>query len=161
MSRGEEGSVLALVPAAFLVLMLLAALAIDSAAAYQAQQQLHDALSAAATDAVTDGLSNNAFYTGGRLALDPGAVTTAVCQSIAGQDLARFHRLELAVAMSGDSVRVSATATVDTVFGRSVPGVGTQGIRSTADATLSTGAVAPAGFGPMAPIQCPGWAASG
>ncbi|HWE55790.1 MAG TPA: hypothetical protein VG435_09765 [Acidimicrobiales bacterium] len=146
---------LALVPAAFLVLVALAALAINSAAAYQSQQQLHDVLSAAATNAVTAGLSNDRFYAGGQLTLDPNAVAVAVCRTVDAQALAGFHQLNLAVAMTATSVRVTGAATIDSVFGRSVPGVGTQGIRSTADATLTTGPRAGgAAFGPVTPISC-------
>ena len=51
-----------LVPAGFLILITLAALAVDSVATYLAQQQLHDSLVVAANHAVSAGLSNQAFY---------------------------------------------------------------------------------------------------
>jgi hypothetical protein len=60
--RTEGGSVLMLVPAGFLILMLFAGIAVDSAAAYLGQRQLSDALSAAANDAATAGLDDADYY---------------------------------------------------------------------------------------------------
>jgi len=153
----DIGSVLALVPAGFLVLILLAGLAVDSAVAYQRQEQLHDALSAAANDAVAAGLSDSSFYRQGALALDPAAVDLAACRSIEAQDLSSLHGLQVAIAVGTRSLRIRGTARVDAVFGRAVPGFGERGVSSTADATLSTGGQAPAGpFGPFAPLDCAG-----
>lgn len=153
---GERGSVLALVPAGFLVLILLGAIAVDSAVAYQAQEELHDALSAAANDAVAAAVDNHAFYSSGRVTLDPAAAAAAVCQSVAAQSQGPLHQLKLAMAVSGTSMRVDATASVDAVFGRIVPGFGTRTISSSADATLSNGGPdRPASFGPVVPISCP------
>ncbi len=155
----ERGSVLALVPAGFLVLMLLAALAVDSAVAYQGQHALHDALAAAANDAVTAGLDNRSFYTSGTVSFDPAAIDSAVCRSVSAQGLGSLHGLRLAVATSGRSVRVEASATVEAVFGRWIPGFGTRPVSSSADATLAQapgGAAPPPAFGPAAPVDCPG-----
>ena len=144
-----------LVPAGFLVLMLLAALAVDSAVAYQAQNQLHDALSAAANDAVSAGFDSRAFYGQGRVQLDETDVATVVCRSIAAQGLTQFHGLQVGIAVSADSVRVSGRATVDAVFGRVVPGYGRRTVSSDADAVLSGGAPGKApSFGPAVPLSC-------
>lgn len=152
----DGGSVLALVPAGFLVLVLLGGLAVDSAVAYQRQHQLHDALTAAANDAVSAGVDNPSFYRGGRVTLDPSAVAAVVCRSIAAQDLPALHDLRLAMAVTDESVRVRGEATVDPVFGRAVPGFGDRRISSTADASLSAGgtAVAPTSFGSVASLYC-------
>lgn len=147
---------LVLVPAGFLVLMLLAALAVDSAAAYQGQHALHDALAAAANDAVAAGMSDRSFYTGGRVELDPLAVDSAVCRSVAAQGLGSLHRLRLWVGLSGRSLRVEGASTVDAVFGRWIPGFGTRPVSSYAEATLSQGVEGPAApFGPVRPVECP------
>jgi hypothetical protein len=147
--------VLILVPAGFLVLILLGALAADSAVAYQARNQLHDALSAAANDAVAAGLNDRAFYSAGTLSLDPGEVSTVVCQSVLSQGLGSLHGLQLAVARSGPSVEVTGRASVDGVFGRGIPGFGTRTVSSSAAATLSGGAPArPPEFGPPTPVAC-------
>ena len=149
-ARGQAGSVLALVPAGFLVLILLGALAVDSAVAYTGQQQLHDALSAAANDAVGAGVDNGAFYATGRLALDPAAVGRTVCAAMAAQEDRGLHGVRLAVAIDGVSVRVIGSASVDAVFGRAIPGFGRRTVRSAADATLAGGAVVVGG-----PVSAP------
>lgn len=159
----DTGSVLALVPAGFLVLILLGGLAVDSAVAYQRQHQLHDALSAAANDAVSAGLNDRSFYAGTGVVLDPNTVASVVCRSMAAQDLPALHRLRLAVALTGDAVRVRASATISPVFGRAIPGFGDRQVSSTADATLSAGTQAggsnpvpapSATFGPLNSIYC-------
>ena len=167
----QRGSVLALVPAGFLVLILLGALAVDSAVAYTGQQQLHDALSAAANDAVGAGVDDSAFYGAGRLTLDPGAVARTVCAAVAAQQDRGLHGVHLAVSIQGDSVRVSGSAWVDAVFGRAIPGFGRRTVHSAAAATLATGALpfapavsrladsgpagsVPADSGPAVPVDC-------
>jgi hypothetical protein len=158
LSRGESGSVLALVPAGFLVLMILGALAVDSATAYLGQQQLRDALSAAANDAVTAGLANGSFYGGGRVALDPSATARTVCVAVATQADRDLHNVRLWVAIDGASLRLLGTATVDAVFGRVVPGVGTRTVRASASAVASSGPQPPAAQAvpsSFQPISCP------
>jgi hypothetical protein len=115
-----------LVPAGFLVLMVLGGIAVDSAVAYLGQRQLTDALAAAANDAATAGLDNGAYYDGGRVVLDPAAVGAAVCQSLAAQDDGGLHHLVVAVGVAGPVVEVRGRAEVDAVFGRGLPGVGTR-----------------------------------
>lgn len=140
---GERGSALALVPAGFLVLVLLASLAVDSAVAYLGQQQLHDALSAAANDAVTAGLDNASFYGGGTLVLDPAAVARTVCASVAAQHDPGLHHIALSMVIEGDSVRVNGSAVVDAVFGRAIPGLAQRSVSSSAAASLASGPAVP------------------
>ncbi len=85
----------------------------------------------------------------------PDRVASAVCRSVEAQGLGSLHGLRVGVALSGRSVRITAAATVDAVFGRLIPGFGTRSIRSSADATLSAGG-APAApvFGPATPVGC-------
>ena len=153
----ERGSVLMLVPAGFLVLMLLAAIAVDGAVSYQARNQLHEALSAAANDAVGAAVDSPSFYGHGDVRLNLVEVESVVCRSVEAQGLASFHGLQLSVAVSGDSVRVLGRATVDAVFGRFVPGLGRRPVSSTADAVLSGGgAAATPVFSTVTPVRCAG-----
>lgn len=147
---------LALVPAGFLVLVLLAAIAVDSAAAYLYQRELHDALAAAANDAVAASVNNNAFYGSGALTLDGRTVAEVVCQSLRAQAVGQLHGLSVGVAVSGDSVLLSGRATVNMVFGRAIPGWGRRQVSSTAEATLaSASAERPtSGFGPLSTLNC-------
>ena len=152
---------LALVPAGLLVLVLLAALAVDSAVAYLGQQQLHDALSAAANDAVAAAVSGPSFYGRGVVSLDSVQAERDVCFSVLAQGSTSLHHLRLWVAVGGDSIRVVGQAAVDSVFGRAIPGFGHHQVRSSADAVLASGplngARGPAAaerLGPVVPVSC-------
>src|SRR4029077_9125982 len=90
----ERGSVLMLVPAGFLVLIILAALAVDNAAAYLGQQQLHDSLAAAANDAVSACLSNRSFYSGGVVTVDRVAAGRVVCLTVAAESDGDLHGIQ-------------------------------------------------------------------
>jgi hypothetical protein len=139
---GNQGSVLALVPAGFLVLILLAALAVDSAVSYMGQEQLHDALSGAANDAVTAALDDNSFYRSGAIAIDPVAAGRAVCASVAAQNAPALHGLQVWMAVDGDSLRLRGEAVVDGVFGRAIPGWAHRTVRASVAAVAAQGPVA-------------------
>ena len=96
----ESGSALALVPAGFLVLIILAAIAVDSAVALLGQRQLGDALAAAANDAAGAAISNSTFYGTGRVALDPAAAARTVCVSLAAQH-PNLRDLSVQIAVAG------------------------------------------------------------
>jgi hypothetical protein len=158
----ERGSVMMLVPAGFLVLMMLGALAVDSAATYLAQQQLRDSLTAAANDAVTAGLSNRSFYSSGALTLDPSQAAVFVCLSVSAQSDQDLHNVRLWMAVDGAAIRLEGTATVDAVFGRAIPGFGERVVRAETTAVAATGPVsapgavrAPPPASALQPIDCP------
>ena len=138
-SGAERGSALALVPAGFLVLVLLGALAVDSATAYLGQRQLHDDLSAAATDAVAAAVDNRTFYGAGLVEVDPVLAAKAVCASLTAQGPSQLHALKVSMELSGTSLRLHATAQVAMVFGRALPGFGHRAVSSSALAVLSSG----------------------
>ena len=129
-SRGERGSVLLLFPAALLIMVALAAMAVDSAVAFLAQRELTNATAAAANDAATEALSDRSFYQGNRIELSPSAVeTVAVDRVRALIDESRHHDLTVradAVPPAGAgcawTVRVVASSRVDEVFGKALPG---------------------------------------
>ena len=157
----DRGSVLALVPAGFLVLMLLAALAVDSAVSYLGQEQLHDALSGAANDAVTAALDDGAFYHSGAITIDPAAAGRAVCASVAAQNAPALHGLEVWMAVDGNSLRLQGKAQVDAVFGRVIPGLAHHTVRASVAAVAAQGPVAttaaassPGGVGALVPLRC-------
>jgi len=161
-SRSEQGSVMMLVPAGFLVLMILGALAVDSAATYLAQQQLRDSLTAAANDAVTAGLSNQSFYSNGALTLAPAQAAMVVCLSVSAQADQDLHDVRLWMAVDGPTIRLEGTATVDAVFGRAIPGFGLRTVRAETTAVAATGPVsargsvrAPPPAAALQPVVCP------
>jgi hypothetical protein len=119
----ERGSVLMLVPAAVLVLLALASLAVDSAVVFLAQRQAGDAAAAAANDAAGAGLSDAVFYAKGDVVLDPRLATSVAADSIA----ARGTGLDLvgppSVAVAGRQVCVTVRVRVRYLFAPAIPGV--------------------------------------
>jgi hypothetical protein len=151
----DRGSVMMLVPAGFLILLLLAAIAVDSAGAYLGQRQLTDALAAAANDAATAGLDNRAYYTSGAIILDPGTSALAVCRSLAAQGVGDLHQLRVEIGVSGPSVEVRGTANVEAVFGRLIPRFGTRQVAADVGADAQQGRVRSGGLAPtLVPLRC-------
>jgi len=155
---GESGSVLALVPAGFLVLILLGALAVDSAVAYLGQQQLRDALTAAANDAAGAAIDNALFYRQGRVVVDSSEAQHVVCQSVEAQHFSQLHGVRVWVTTRGADISVQGRATVDAVFGRSLPGFGTRTVSARVDAVAETaaGPPNPPAVGPAVSVSCSG-----
>ena len=122
--RGSEhGSVLMLVPALVLVLVVLAAIAVDSAVIFLGQRQLGDAAAAAANDAAS-ALSDPSFYRAGSVALDPSVARRVAQASVATQDHSGVTIDGPAdVQVEGRQVCVSLTGHVEAIFGRAIPGV--------------------------------------
>jgi Flp pilus assembly protein TadG len=126
----DEGSVLLLFPAAVLIVIVLAAIAVDASIAFLGQREVANAAAAAANDAAGQGVSNRAFYEHDQVQLDAGTVERLVVERVhAVLDPARFHDLDVEVAVvpavnpgCPPTVRVRATARVDYVFARAIPG---------------------------------------
>lgn len=91
-----------LMPAGVLVVLVLAALAVDSAIAFLGERELTDMTAAAANDAATTALRADVFYECGRLEVDPSAA-----ESIAGAVAAQ--RTSDAVMVTGVAVAVDNT----------------------------------------------------
>ena len=126
-----------LVPAGFLVLLILAAITFDYSHLYLAKRELTAVAEAAAQDAVTYGVDQASLRAGDGVRLDRARVDDAVAQALAahGRDL-RITRVE-AVVVSDTQVTVTITATISYVFVRAVPGAAkgaTVTARATADA---------------------------
>lgn len=121
---GDAGSVLALVPAAVLVALLLAAIAVDGAIAFTAERRLHAAASAAANDAATYGLDEARYRATGEYRLDPERVDTAVREALDGFDSELVDRAAYAVTIGPDGTTVAVTlrTTADRFFGPPVRG---------------------------------------
>ena len=143
-----------LVPAGFLVLMVLASISVDSAVTYLAQRQLGDALAGAANDAATAGIDDPVFYAGHGVVLDPASTDLAVCRSLVAEDIARLHHLAVSIGVNGAEVRVDASATVDAVFGRLVPGFGRRRVSATATAEAEGGPSAPGVAPTVVAVSC-------
>ena len=81
-AQTERGSVLMLFPAAFLIMLVLGSLAIDTGAVFLRQRDLAAAAGAAANDAATLGLDLVELREGGIASLDPALVEVAVRRSL-------------------------------------------------------------------------------
>ena len=120
---------LLLFPAAVLVIMVLAAIAVDASIAFLGQREVANATAAAANDAAGQGVSNRAFYEDGQVQLDPGTVRHLAAQRVrAVLDPSRFADLHVDVSVGPaaggcpPTVRVRAEARVSYLFSRAVPG---------------------------------------
>lgn len=119
-----------LMPAAILIMVALAAIAVDLSIAFLGQRELANASVAAANDAATLALSNPAFYGGGKVETDPARVEREAEARVRNSlDPARHHGLVVeaeAIPPRGAgctwTVRVRASATVDYVFSKAIPG---------------------------------------
>lgn len=121
---------LLLFPAAILIMVALAAMTVDSAIAFLAQRELVNATAAAANDAATEALSDQAFYRGNQVELSRSGVEQVArdrVNSLLDQD--RHHDLTVdaqaippARPGCGWTVRVTASSRVDELFGKALPG---------------------------------------
>lgn len=125
----ERGSVLLLFPAGVLAVLVLAAVAVDSAVAFLGERELAGAVAAAANDAATDALSETAFYRRGAIELDDAEVARVAEDRVrTSMDTGRYRnvavRAEVVRAAAGCSwsLRVEAWATVGYVFAGMIPG---------------------------------------
>jgi hypothetical protein len=121
----ERGSVLALVPAALLVLLVLAAIAVDSASEYLARRELAAAADAAANDAATFGLDEARFRETGEFVLDPERADEAVRRALAARSNGVVDRAAVAIEVDADAGTVTVTlrSSAHLVFAPVVPGV--------------------------------------
>jgi uncharacterized membrane protein len=148
----EGGSVLVLIPAVVLVLVILGAICVDSAITYLGHRQLQDFADSLAQQVATASLDQPAFYQQGAVALNPTVTSTgATVTSLVAQaeqvadDNGALHQLDATVSFSpdGKTVSVTATATVDDLFGPSVGGQRSVRIAATGSATLATVRITP------------------
>lgn len=126
----ERGSVLLLFPAGLFVVLVLAAIAVDSSIAFLGERELAGAVVAAANDAATQALSNRGFYRDGNVELDTAEVERVAEERVrTSLDADRHRGLAVqarVVRPSGSactwSVRVEASSTVAYLFARALPG---------------------------------------
>lgn len=127
---GQRGSVLLLFPAAVLVVMVLAAIAVDTSIAFLGQREVANAVAAAANDAAGQGVGNRVFYEQNRVELDGGTVQhLATDRVLAALDGSRFHDVQVQVDVvvatapgCPPGVRVQASARVSYFFSQALPG---------------------------------------
>jgi len=122
-----------LMPAAVLVVVVLGAIAVDSAVTFTAQRELVSAAQAAANDAAAYGIDENAFRAGDGYVLDPGRVEQAVVRALTSDGVHARHRWY----SEADRIVVELDEQVSGVFARAIPGGrGRTIVHARADATF-------------------------
>lgn len=126
----DRGTVLMLMPAGVLIVLVLGALAVDSAVAFLGERELADLTAAAANDAATVSIREDSFYRCGRLELDEQRardVAAAVAQA-RRSDAVTITGIDVLVRndLAPPQVTVAASGTVALVF---TPALGSTGTR--------------------------------
>jgi hypothetical protein len=119
----ERGSVLALMPAAVLVFIVLGSVAVDSAIAYLGERQVSNLAAAVANDAATQGIDIERFYGTGEIVLDPLRVQAVADDAVARSAGGPLQGLTIDTDVVGDDrLVVRVRATVRSLFARALPG---------------------------------------
>lgn len=114
---------LLLFPAAFMIVLVLGALAIDSGAVFLRQRDLASAAGAAANDAATLGIDLERLRSDGETVLDPHLVAAVVDASLARRGLLDdLLEPPLVTIVDGTRVEITLTAYADYVIAPALPG---------------------------------------
>ncbi|MEO7555273.1 MAG: hypothetical protein ABIV94_01545 [Acidimicrobiales bacterium] len=135
----DRGSVLMLVPAGVLVLVMLAGMTFDFAHVYVAQRELADLAESVANDVATYAVDQPALRREGRVAFDQDRADqiVALAASVPPSGV-RITGLSATIDPDSGAVVVTATAEVDPVFLRAIPGEAVpRTVHATAQATLT------------------------
>ena len=122
MHERERGSVLALMPVAVLVFIVLGSLAVDASLAFLGEREVSNLASAVANDAATQGIDVVRYYGTGELVIDPVRVREVADAAIARSGLEHLEGLTIDTDVVGDSVVVRVRAQVRSLFSRALPG---------------------------------------
>jgi len=122
--HADRGSALMLVPAGVLVLILLGAIAIDSAVVVLAQRDLQNRTAAVANDAATIALDDFVFYGDGEVRLSPDRAATYTAAAFSpGNKPDHYRSWDAEITTGATTVEVRAWAEVSSIFLRAVPGL--------------------------------------
>lgn len=139
--HGEQGSVLALMPAAVLVFIVLGALAVDASLQFLGEREVSNLAASVANDAATQGIDPDRFYETGEIVIDPVRVEEVA--ALAMLTNSRQHLRGLAIdteVIGNDTVVVRVQATVRSLFGRVLPqGLEEHEVAASAEATAERG----------------------
>ena len=118
----ERGSVLALMPVAVLVFIVLGSLVVDASLAFLGEREVSNLASAVANDAATQGIDVVRYYGTGELVIDPVRVREVADAAVARSGLDHLEGLTIETDVVGDSVVVRVRAQVRSLFSRALPG---------------------------------------
>lgn len=129
---GNRGSVLMLMPAAVVIVLLLGAIAVDSAIVYLEQRQAYNVAFDAANDAAGAGVDRRRVRTTGEFVYDPGRVRELAAAAVEASDV---EGLTLVSATpEGDGVEVTVQVRVERLFGQAFGGRSSETLTLTARA---------------------------
>lgn len=136
--RGDNGTVLMLMPVAVLIMFVLGAITVDLTAVRAGQQDLLAAATDAANDAATAGLDEAALRSGQGYQLDPTRVWLVAVDVLATKGVLDNLESGPDVSINPDgSVTVSVARRVPHLFARAIPGApDDELVRATATATV-------------------------
>lgn len=134
LGRTSRGSVLMLMPAAVLIVLLLGAIAVDSAIVYLGQRQAYNVAFDAANDAAGAGFDADIARTTGEFVYDPDRIEAL---ALAAVEAAGVHDLRLVEtnAEPGGVVAVTVEITIDHLFVQVFGRGGSEPLAVTARAT--------------------------
>jgi hypothetical protein len=135
MLRTDRGSALMLMPAAFLIVTVLAAMTMDLSLVHLGRREAIAAAEAAANDAATYGMDEAAYRTGAGYSLNPTRAHRAMEESILGARLADDLVSPPQLLIDGTTVHVRLTIRVDFVFALALPGAHSTTVTATGSAT--------------------------
>ncbi|HYD08661.1 MAG TPA: hypothetical protein VEA78_01055 [Acidimicrobiales bacterium] len=122
--RSERGSVLALLPAAVMIVIVLGAIAVDGSLTFLAERQVANLAASVANDAATQGLDVVQYYEHGTLTLDESLVQAVADDAAAAAVASLSHLDDLVIevdVIDASTVAVSVTARTRTLFSRAMP----------------------------------------
>lgn len=120
--RSDRGSALILMPAALLVLLILASVAVDMSLVHMRHRQALDVAGSAANDAAT-AAADVGDLRQGVYRIEPAEAQRVARRTIAASDLAPHVIGRPRVVVDGVSVRVSLTVEAERFFTGALPGV--------------------------------------
>ncbi len=134
-ARSDRASVLMLVPAAVLIVLVMASVTVDMALVQLRHRQAHDLAASAANDAATAAADQGALRAG-RYVVDPDVAREVVGQVVAASNLAPDVVGAPAVRLTAEGVEVEVAVYADYIFAGVVPGAPDgRVVRATATAT--------------------------
>lgn len=121
-ARAQRGSVLMLMPAAVLVVLLLAAISVDLSLVFLRQRQASGVAIDVANDLASAALDEAAFRSTGEFTLDPARAERLGRAFIDSSDVAGdVVGVDIDV-IGADEVRVTLTLRVEYLFAKAIPG---------------------------------------
>lgn len=132
----DAGTALLLLPATFVVVLVLAAIATDMGVVRLTHSEAVDAASAAADAAVTQGVDVDRLRSGEGWHLDEGAARAAVQRTLAHHDVhRRIESVDVRRGPAPSQLTVTVRARADYVFARGLPGPDSTTVTARATAT--------------------------